>query len=101
MVNKVFMVTEVMVLAMLKDKDPTVGQEVFLKDNLRYLRQFFERVWRIGEDEIKLLAARLEKAEDIAAQGKTSVGPEFFEALGDEGVMVAVQFDTDDTFTTA
>lgn len=56
-VDKAFVGAEVVVLAVFEDKDAAVGQKAFIKDKLGYLGQFLQRVWRVGKDEVELLAA--------------------------------------------
>ena len=48
---------EVVVLAMFEDEDAFGSEDVLLEYEVGYLWQFLQRIGRIGEDEVKLLAA--------------------------------------------
>ena len=67
MFHEVWIVGEVMVLAMLEDEDAVVFQQSASEDEAGDSGQFLEGIGRIGEDEIILLLAGLDIAEDIAA----------------------------------
>ena len=90
MLHKVAVGAEVMVLSVLENKDTAIGKKALFEDDVGYLGQFLKRVWRVGKNEIELLAARLDKTEHVAAYGHAPVGAEFLEALRDEGMVVAV-----------
>ena len=70
-----------MVFAMFKDEDAILFQYAFLQDEVRNLWQFLEGVGRVGKDEIKLLAARLDESEYITTDGSAHIGAEFLKAL--------------------
>ena len=57
-----------MVFAVLKDKETFFLKQILLKNQVGYRRQFFKGVWRIGEDKVELLFARLDEAEDITTE---------------------------------
>ena len=65
MLHEVGVAGEVVVLAMLEDKHAFRLQQVALEDEARNLGQLLQGIGWIGEDEIKLLFARLDKAERI------------------------------------
>lgn len=85
------MLGEIIVFAMLKDKDAVVLQQVLLENQIGNLRQFFQSVWRVCKDKVKLLSARLDEAEDISADGNGGiVNREFFQTFLYETVVVPV-----------
>ena len=66
---------------MLEDED-TIGCQYVLSENqVGNLWQFLEGVRRIGEDEVELLAARLDESEYIATDRGTYIGAKFLKAL--------------------
>ena len=67
MLHEMWIVREVIILAVLKDKDPVVLQQSFLKDEAGDRWQFFQGIGRIGEDKVKLLFAGFDVAEHVAA----------------------------------
>ncbi len=83
------------VLAMLEDEYAAGLEQVALEDEPGQPWHLGNAVWRVGEYEVKLLAAVLDEAEYVAAQGNAPVGAQFGKALLDEGVVVAVGFDAD------
>ena len=90
MLDKAGMGGEVVILAMLEDEDAIRGKDALVEDKVGDLRQLLESIGRIGKDEVKLLSARLDEAEDIAADGSADIGAELLEALRYEGMMIAV-----------
>ena len=85
-----------MVLTVFEDKHTTFLQESLLKDQIRYCRQFLEGIGRIGEDEVKLVFARLYKTEHITAEGYASLCVELLQTILDKTVVVSVCLYTDD-----
>ena len=59
---------EIVILAMLENKDAFRLQEVALEDETGDCREFSQSVWRIGEDKVKLLLARFDEAKDISSE---------------------------------
>ena len=68
MFGKVGMGGEIVVRAVFKDEHATFLQKTFFKDQIRYRREFLQGVGRIGEDEVILLFARLDVAEDVSSK---------------------------------
>ena len=68
MFHEVWIVGEVMVLAVLEDEDAVVFQQPAFEDEAGDGGQFLEGIGGIGEDEIILLLAGLDIAEGIAAE---------------------------------
>ena len=101
MLDKAGMGGEVVILAMLEDEDAIRGKDALVEDKVGDLRQLLESVGWIGKDEVKLLSARLDETEDIAADGGAYVGAEFLQTLGYEGMVVAVGLNTHHTGTTS
>ena len=66
MLQEARMIGEIVVLAVLEYEDAFLVQQVAIKNEVWNLWQFLQCVWWVGEDEIKLLLARLQKAKDIA-----------------------------------
>ena len=69
MLHEVGITAEVVVFAVLEDEDTVVLQQVVLKDKPRNGRQFLQRVGWVGEDEVVLLLATLDEAENIGTNG--------------------------------
>ena len=67
MLHKVGVAGEVVVFAMFEDEDTLGLEQAFLEDETWNLGQLFQGIGRIGKDEIELLFARLDEAEDIAS----------------------------------
>ena len=80
---------------MLEDEYAAGLEQVALEDEPWQPWHLGNAVWRVGEYEVKLLAAVLDEAEYVAAQGHAPVGAQCGKALLDEGVVVAVGFDAD------
>ena len=57
MLDKAGMGGEVVVLAMFEDEDAFGSEDVLLEYEVGYLWQFLQRIGRVGEDEVELLAA--------------------------------------------
>ena len=88
MLHEVGVLGEVVLLAVLEDEDTVVLQE--RQSLVRYLGKGGEGVWRVGKDEVELLAARLEEAEDVAAHQGVVERAELLHALAYEVGVVAV-----------
>lgn len=101
MLDEMRMGGEVVILAMLEDEDAIRGEDALVEDKVGDLRQLLESIGRIGKDEVKLLSARLDEAEDIAADGSAHICAEFLQTLGYEGMVVAVGLNTHHTGTTS
>ena len=100
MFHEVWIIREVMVLTVLEDEDSIVFQQSAFEDETGNGGEFFQGIGRIGEDEVVLLLARLDVAEDIATEGDYLFSvPKFLQTLLDETMMVAIEFDTDDMAT--
>ena len=95
MLHKVWIVGEVVILAVLKHKDAIVLQEALLEDQRGDGGQFLQGIGRVGKDEVELLLARFDKAEHVATDGHTHLGVELLQTLLDEAVVVAILFDAD------
>ena len=97
---------EVVVFAVLKDEDAALFQQCFLEDEVRDCGQLLQRIGRVGKDEVVLLPAGLDEAENIATdrnQGERFlISRQLLDTLLDKTVVVAVQFYADHlTATTA
>ena len=93
---------KVVVLAVLKDEYPVFFQQPFLQDEVGNRGQFFQGIWRVGKDEVKLLTARLHEAEGISTQGDaTFADVQLLQTVADEAVVVAVLLDADNVATSA
>ena len=66
---------------MFEDEDAFGSEDVLLEYEVGYLWQFLQRVGRVGKDEIKLLAARLDESEYIATDRGAYIGAQFLKAL--------------------
>ena len=86
------MLGEVVVLAMLEYEDSILVEHVTVEHQVRNLRQFFQCVRRVGEDEVVFLVVALQKAEHVASDQDVLVLANFFETLADEVGMVTVSF---------
>lgn len=108
------MLGEVVILAVLEDEETVGLQQSALDDEVGQRGEFFQRIGRVGKDEVELLMAGLDESEDISAEcyhigdsppvirfathrGDSPLcGGEFFQAVLDEAMVVAVEFDADD-----
>ena len=72
MLHEVWIIREVVVLAVLEDENAVVFQKSSLKDEAGDRRQFLQGVWRICEDKVKLLFARFDISEHIASERQAS-----------------------------
>ena len=94
MLNKVGMLREIVVLAVLEDKDALRLQQTVLEDEVGNSGQLLQGIGRVGKDEVELLVAGLNVTEDIGAKTlnieRISLPFQLFDALQDEAVMVAV-----------
>ena len=84
---------EVVVFAMLKDKQSVFFQESVLEDEVGEGGKLGQRIGRIGEDEVELLVTALQEMEDISFYQHMFFRADFLHALTDEAGMVAVFFD--------
>ena len=66
---------------MLEDEYTIGGQYVLSENQVGNLGQFLEGVGRVGEDEIKLLSARLDESEYITTDRGAYIGAKFLKAL--------------------
>ena len=73
MLDEAGMLREVMVLAVFEDQDAVGLQQLTFKDEVGNLGKLLQRIRRVGKDEVILLAAGLDEAEDICTQRKTVV----------------------------
>ena len=105
---------EIVVLAMFENKDAVGFEQSALDDEVGQRGEFLEGVRRVGKDEVELLFAGLDEAEDVAAdcyhigdsppvirfathRGDSPLcGGEFFQTVLDEAVVVAIEFNADD-----
>ena len=69
MFHEVRIIREIVVLAMLEDEDTIFFQQSPFEDETGDGGQFLQGIGRIGKDEVKLLLARLDISEHIAAEG--------------------------------
>ena len=81
-------------LAMLKDKDATICQQILTEDQGRNLFQALQRIGWISENEVKLLVARFDEFENVSPYDNGFVGAQCGHALADECIMVAVGLHT-------
>jgi len=79
--HKITVSAEVIVLSVFKNEHSTLGKQSLAENEIGDLRQFLKRIRRVGKDEIKLLATRLQEAEHITAHRHAPVGAEFLETL--------------------
>ncbi len=95
MLHEVGVAGEVVVFAMFEDEDALGLEQALLEDEPRNPGQLLQGIGRIGKDEVELLFARLDETEGIATKGDAGLRVEFLQAVGDETVVVAIQFDTE------
>ena len=84
--------SEGVLVAVLEDEIAARMKDVVLENLVRNILQTFQGVGRVGEDDVELLTATLQKAEHVTADENVVVGFYLFHALTDEGGMVAVAF---------
>ena len=99
--HKVWMLFEVVVFAVFKDKKSVRFQQLILEDEVRYLCQLFQSIRRVGKDEVELLSSAVDVAQGVAADRDTFVGLDLLHDVADEGVVLAVFLDGDDTVASA
>lgn len=68
---------EVVVFAMLEDKDAIGLQQSAIYHQVGHGRQFWQRIGWIGKDQVKRLVTRLDKAEHIATDEDMVLGAIF------------------------
>ena len=92
------MLGEIIVLAMLQDKDAVMIQHLLVKDNVRNLWKLLQGIRGVSKDKVELLPARFQEAEHItsdvdAAVVMFSASPfslQLLQALLNEPMVVAV-----------
>ena len=92
MLHKVGVVLKTVVLAVLKHQYAVGLEQPALKDKTRDGGQFGKSVWRVGEDDVKLLSARLDETEHVASYERVVLCPNLGDTLAYERSMVAVGF---------
>ncbi len=92
---------EVVVFAVLEDKDAVGLQQVVAEDEAREGCEVLEGVGRVGEDEVELLMTFLQETEHVATDEDVVCRADLLHALGDEGGVVAISLHTDDGCTAA
>lgn len=95
------MLGKIIILAMFENEDSIFVQQVAIQYEVWDLREFLQRIWRVGKDEIKLLLAGLQEAEHIATNQKILVFAQLLETLADEVGVVAVCLYADDALATS
>ena len=90
MLQKSWMLGEIIVFAMLKDEDASFVEIVAIQNEVWNLRQLLQGVWRIGKDKVKLLLAGLQKTEYITTNQNIFVFAQLLKTLAYEVGMVAV-----------
>lgn len=90
MLDEVWVGGEVVVLSVFEDEDAVGLQQSCFEDETRYLGQSFESVGRIGKDDVELLMATFQKAENVASYEYMIFDGKRFHALSDESGMIAV-----------
>ena len=81
---------EIVLVTMFKHKHTIFSKNTAFKHHVRNLRQLFQGVRRVGEDEIKLLTAALYKLEHITTDEHIGVVAQLLKTLTNETCMVAV-----------
>lgn len=121
--QKVGMLGEIVVLAVFEDKEAVGLQQATLDDEVGQGAEFLQGIGRIGKNKVELLVAGLDKAEDISANryhigdsppvirfathrggsplcgGGGRPSAEFLQAVLNEAMVVAVEFDADNATT--
>ena len=69
---------------------PTLFRLLICQDDVGQFGQTLKGVWRVSEDEVKLLAACLQESEDISSDEGAVVSPEFLQTLSYESGMFSV-----------
>lgn len=100
MLHEMGIVREVVRLAMLEDKEATLLQQVLAHDELRKFVQIGESVWRVGKDEVELLATTCHVLEHISADGYAILVAQFLQKAPYETMMKAILLDRHDLATT-
>ena len=106
------MLGEIVVLTVFENKDAVGFEQSALEDEIGQRGEFLEGIGRVGKDEVELLVAGLDETEDVAADcyhigdsppvirfaTHSGGGPsaKLLQAVLNEAVVVAVEFDADD-----
>lgn len=90
MLNEMLTIGEVLILAMLKNEHSTLLKKTLLKYQRRYLRELFQRIWRISKYEIKLLSATFYEPEHVTPYAYTVLNIKFLKTLPYEVVVLPV-----------
>ena len=69
MLNEAGMMGEIVSLAVLEDEEAVGLEEVAAEDDVRKFGYLRQDVWRVGKDEVELLAALGDILESVAANG--------------------------------
>lgn len=115
---------EIVVLAVFEDEEAVRLEQAAIDDEVGQCGELLQGIRRVGKDEVELLVAGLDEAEDVAADGyhlgdsppvirfATHRGDsplcgrggrpsaEFLQAVLDEAVVVTVELNTDNAGTT-
>lgn len=101
MLNEVGMLREIVVLAVLKDKDALLLQQILLKNEIGDARQILQGIRGIGKDEVELLMTTLQKAKYIAANRDAGLSIQLLQTVLYKTVMVGVLLYTNHLLATS
>ena len=88
-----WMMTEVVVFAVLQNKQTILFQKSLFKNQIRYLWNLLQRVRRVSKDKVILLVAGFQEFKDVCSQRNTVFVAQFPGAFADEAMVVAVHLD--------
>lgn len=89
-VRKMRMVREVIFASVLQHEYAVGSKQVSIKNQIRYLSEVLQLIWRICKYEIKLSAAAGDVLEYVSFNGQTFVGLYSVHHFADKGMMGGV-----------
>ena len=70
MVYDAWMIREILCLSVFQDKESVLTQQLVREDDVGQLLQLWQRIGRVGKDEVELLMAFAQETENISPDGK-------------------------------
>ena len=76
MAEETWMLTEIIILAMLKDKHTALIQQIAVKHKVRNCLELFKGIWRVGKDKVIGCRTAAYITEDIVTHNNPGIIPE-------------------------
>ena len=101
MLDEARVLREVVCLAVLEDKEAVGLQQTSRKDDVGKFGYLRQDVWRVGKDEVELLATFRHELQGIASDGQCRRVLKLVEKLLDEAMVAHVKLHADDAAATS